>query len=64
MDSLYLASATRLGHTSATFDAALPDTEVLQIDLPHANLITTQDTCFHTHDQQWAYSVKRIGMRN
>jgi site-specific recombinase XerD len=64
MDSLYLASAHWLRHTSATFDAPLRDAKDLQIDLRHSNLSTTQDTYYHSHDQQRGYSVKRIGMRD
>lgn len=64
MDSLHLASAHRLRHTSATSDAPLRDAKDLQIDLRHSNLSTTQDTYYHSHDQQRGYSVKCIGMQD
>jgi site-specific recombinase XerD len=64
MDSLLVASAHWLRHTSATFDAPLRDAKDLQVDLRHSNLSTTQDTYYHSHDQARGYSVKRIGMRD
>ncbi|MDF3201818.1 site-specific integrase [Pseudomonas sp. 1912-s] len=64
LESLRCASAHWLRHTSATFDAPLRNPKDLQEDLRHSNLSTTQNTYYHSHDQERAHSVKRIGMRD
>jgi len=64
MKSLRCASAHWLRHTSATVDAPLRNPKDLQEDLRHSNLSTTQNTYYHSHDQERAHSVKRIGMRD
>lgn len=64
MDSLKAASAHWLRHTSATFDAPFRNAKDLQFDLRHSNLSTTQNTYYHSHDQERAHSVKRMGMRD
>ncbi|MBM1196794.1 tyrosine-type recombinase/integrase [Pseudomonas weihenstephanensis] len=63
MNSLRSASAHWLRHTSATFDAPFRKAKDLQLDLRHSNLSTTQDTYYHTHDQERMHSIKRLGMR-
>lgn len=63
MNSLRSASAHWLRHTSATFDAPFRKAKDLQLDLRHSNLSTTQDTYYHSHDQERMHSIKRLGMR-
>ncbi|MBD8472497.1 site-specific integrase [Pseudomonas sp. CFBP 8770] len=63
-NSLRAASAHWLRHTSATFDAPFRKAKDLQLDLRHSNLSTTQDTYYHSHDQERVYSIKRLGMRD
>ncbi|MEE5041675.1 hypothetical protein V2K11_25990, partial [Pseudomonas alliivorans] len=36
---------------------------VQNLDLRHSNLSTTQDTYYHSHDQERMHSIKRLGMR-
>lgn len=62
MDSLRLASAHWLRHTSATFDAPLRNAKDLQLDLRHSSLSTTHNVYYHSHDQERAHSVRRIPM--
>lgn len=64
MDSLRVASSHWLRHTSATFDAPFRNAKDLQYDLRHSNLATTQNTYYHSHDQERALSVKRLGTRD
>lgn len=64
MESLKVASLHWLRHTSATFDAPLRNAKDLQVDLRHSNLSTTQNTYYHSHDQERAHSVKRLGLRD
>lgn len=64
MASLRFASAHWLRHTSATFDAPLRNAKDLQTDLRHSSLSTTQNTYYHSHDQERALSVKRLQMRD
>lgn len=64
MDSLRVASSHWLRHTSATFDAPFRNAKDLQYDLRHSNLATTQNTYYHSHDQERALSVKRLGARD
>ena len=64
MESLKVASLHWLRHTSATFDAPLRSAKDLQIDLRHSNLSTTQNTYYHSHDQERAHSIKRLGLRD
>ncbi len=64
MDSLRVASSHWLRHTSATFDAPYRNAKDLQYDLRHSNLATTQNTYYHSHDQERALSVKRLGTRD
>jgi site-specific recombinase XerD len=64
MDSLRVASSHWLRHTSATFDAPFGNAKDLQYDLRHSNLATTQNTYYHSHDQERALSVKRLGTRD
>lgn len=63
MASLRSASAHWLRHTSATFDAPFRKAKDLQLDLRHSNLSTTQDTYYHSHDQERMHSIKRLGMK-
>ncbi len=63
MNSLRSASAHWLRHTSATFDAPFRKAKDLQLDLRHSNLSTTQDTYYHSHDQERMHSIKRLGMK-
>ena len=63
MESLKVASLHWLRHTSATFDAPLRNAKDLQVDLRHSNLSTTQNTYYHSHDQERAHSIKRLGLR-
>lgn len=56
LESLRCASAHWLRHTSATFDAPLRNPKDLQEDLRHSNLSTTQNTYYHSHDQERAHS--------
>jgi site-specific recombinase XerD len=63
MRSLQSASAHWLRHTSATFDAPFRKAKDLQLDLRHSNLSTTQDTYYHSHDQERMHSIKRLGMK-
>ena len=64
MDSLRAASSHWLRHTSATFDAPFRNAKDLQSDLRHSNLATTQNTYYHSHDQERAHSIKRLGLRD
>ncbi|WP_409488200.1 tyrosine-type recombinase/integrase [Pseudomonas promysalinigenes] len=64
MDSLRVASSHWLRHTSATFDAPFRNAKDLQYDLRHSNLATTQNTYYHSHDQERARSVKHLGTRD
>jgi site-specific recombinase XerD len=64
MESLKVASLHWLRHTSATFDAPLRNAKDLQVDLRHSNLSTTQNTYYHSHDQERAHSIKRLGLRD
>lgn len=64
MDNLRVASSHWLRHTSATFDAPFRNAKDLQYDLRHSNLATTQNTYYHSHDQERALSVKRLGTRD
>ncbi|EPM65218.1 site-specific integrase [Pseudomonas syringae] len=64
MDSLRSASSHWLRHTSATFDAPFRNAKDLQYDLRHSNLATTQNTYYHSHDQERARSVKHLGTRD
>jgi site-specific recombinase XerD len=64
MEALKTASVHWLRHTSATFDAPFRNAKDLQFDLRHSNLSTTQNTYYHSHDQERAHSIKRIGMRD
>ncbi|MEK0364394.1 tyrosine-type recombinase/integrase [Pseudomonas sp. CBC3] len=64
MDSLRAASSHWLRHTSATFDAPFRSPKDLQFDLRHTNLATTQNTYYHSHDQERALSVKRLRTRD
>jgi integrase len=57
MNSLRSASAHWLRHTSATFDAPFRKAKDLQLDLRHSNLSTTQDTYYHSHDQERMHSI-------
>ena len=63
MNSLRSASAHWLRHTSATFDAPFRKAKDLQLDLRNSNLRTTQDTYYHSHDQERMHSIKRLGMK-
>ncbi len=63
MSSLRTASAHWIRHTSATFDAPFRKAKDLQLDLRHSNLSTTQDTYYHSHDQERMHSIKRLGMK-
>lgn len=64
MESLKVASLHWLRHTSATFDAPFRNAKDLQVDLRHSNLSTTQNTYYHSHDQERAHSIKRLGLRD
>ncbi|OLU17773.1 integrase [Pseudomonas sp. PA1(2017)] len=64
MEALKFASAHWLRHTSATFDAPLRNAKDLQTDLRHSNLSTTQNTYYHSHDQERALSIKKLEMRD
>lgn len=64
MDSLRIASSHWLRHTAATFDAPFRNAKDLQYDLRHSSLATTQNTYYHSHDQERALSVKRLGIRD
>ncbi|MDR0212264.1 MAG: site-specific integrase [Pseudomonas putida] len=64
MNSLRSASAHWLRHTSATFDAPFRKAKDLQLDLRHSNLSTTQDTYYHSHDQERMHSIRRLGMKD
>lgn len=64
MNSLRIASAHWLRHTSATFDAPLRNPKDLQMDLRHSSLSTTQNVYYHSHDQDRSLSVRGVGMRD
>ncbi len=64
MNSLRVASAHWLRHTSATLDAPLRSPKDLQMDLRHSSLSTTQNVYYHSHDQERSRSVRGVGMRD
>lgn len=64
MNSLRVASAHWLRHTSATLDAPLRSPKDLQMDLSHSSLSTTQNVYYHSHDQERSRSVRGVGMRD
>ncbi|MCH5519144.1 tyrosine-type recombinase/integrase [Pseudomonas syringae] len=60
---LRAASLHWLRHTSATFDAPYRDMKDLQVDLRHNSLSTTQNVYYNSEDEQRAYSIKRLPMK-
>lgn len=64
IQNLRVASTHWLRHTAATFDAPFRDPKDLQADLRHSSLSTTQNIYYSSHDDQRAYSIQKLAMKN
>lgn len=64
IQNLRVASTHWLRHTAATFDAPFRDPKDLQADLRHSSLSTTQNVYYSSQDDQRAYSIKKLGMKD
>ncbi|MCE1118594.1 tyrosine-type recombinase/integrase [Pseudomonas sp. NMI795_08] len=62
--NLRVASTHWLRHTAATFDAPFRDPKDLQADLRHSSLSTTQNVYYSSQDDQRAYSIKKLTMKD
>jgi len=64
IQNLRVATTHWLRHTAATFDAPFRDPKDLQADLRHASLSTTQNVYYSSHDNQRAYSIQKLSMKD
>ncbi|MHC2148935.1 tyrosine-type recombinase/integrase [Pseudomonas sp. 210_17 TE3656] len=64
IQNLRVASTHWLRHTAATFDAPFRDPKDLQADLRHSSLSTTQNVYYSSQDDQRAYSIRKLAMRD
>lgn len=64
IQNLHVASTHWLRHTAATFDAPFRDPKDLQADLRHSSLSTTQNVYYSSQDDQRAFSIQRLPMKD
>ncbi|MDP9524067.1 tyrosine-type recombinase/integrase [Pseudomonas putida] len=64
IQNLGVATTHWLRHTAATFDAPFRDPKDLQADLRHSSLATTQNIYYSSHDNQRAYSIQKLSMKD
>lgn len=57
------ASLHSLRHTGATFDAPYRNPKHLQADLRHKSLATTQNTYYHSHDDERSSDMAKLSIR-